>query len=91
MAVIFLPLILAFAAIVILGSLMIIGGLYGLIKQVISTIYEDIQEAKAVIEADKKVETPQPLPRGQNVIELDTIAAMAYIKNHEAMQFVKKA
>lgn len=30
-------------------------------------------------------------PKGENVIEIDTIAALAHIKNHPAMRFVEKA
>lgn len=39
---------------------------------------------------DSKEPQAQPAPKGQNVIDFDTMAAISHIRNHEAMQFVSK-
>lgn len=55
---------------------------------VIKAPFQIINEIALAVQ--KKEPQRQPIPQGSNVIELDTMAAMAHIRNHEAMKFVSK-
>ena len=59
-----------------------------LLFAIIKAPFQIINEIALAVQKEKPQR--QPIPQGSNVIELDTMAALAYIKNHEAMQFVAK-
>lgn len=53
--------------------------------------YYAFSTAQTEIQPKTLPEEPKaPTPRGKNVIDFDTVAAISHIRNHEAMRFVAK-